>query len=86
MSKAKTLAEQFAEVQAALDEAQRTYDRVRSSYFFDRRKRAKAGEELEPLVCTDSNAWSDQLGREDVDRRNGAEDRRAGLAPVDEAA
>jgi hypothetical protein len=78
--KAKPLVEQFAEAQAALGEATRTHDRIRSEYFADRRRRAKAGENLEPLECHDSAVWQEQLRRESIARENGEQDRRAGLA------
>jgi hypothetical protein len=78
--RAKTLPEQFAEAQASLIEAQRIHDGIRAEYFLDRRKRAKAGEELEPLLCSDSAAWQDQLRREQIARENGEQDRKAGLA------
>ena len=74
-----TLAQQFAAAQAARDEAQREYERIRGRYFWDRRCRAQAGEELEPLEVTDSNVWSEQLNRERIARENGEQDRRAGL-------
>jgi hypothetical protein len=78
--KAKQLSEQFAEAQDVLAEATRNYDRIRADYFADRRKRARAGEALEPLECSDSNLWSDQLHHESVARPNGEQDRLAGLA------
>jgi hypothetical protein len=80
MSAKNGLAEQFAEVQGVLAEATRTHDRIRSEYFADRRKRAKAGEDLEPLECHDSTVWQEQLNRESIARENGELDRKAGLA------
>ena len=78
--KAKPLSEQFAQAQETLAEATLAFDRVRAEYFFDRRKRARAGEDLEPLECADSNLWSEQLHHEAVARANGEQDRLAGLA------
>ena len=78
--KSKSLAAEFAEAQDALLEATRTHDRIRSDYFLDRRRRAQAGEELEPLSCSESSAWQDQLHREQIARSNGEQDRLAGLA------
>jgi hypothetical protein len=78
--RAKSLSEQFAAAQDALAEATRAYERVRSEYFADRRRRAKAGEDLEPLEWRNSNLWSEQLAREQVARTNGEQDRLAGLA------
>ena len=80
--KAKPLAEQYAEAQDALAEATRNHDRIRAEYFLDRRRRAQAGEELEPLSCSDSSAWQDQLHREEIARSNGEQDRLAGLVVV----
>jgi hypothetical protein len=79
MKAKQPLSEQFAQAQADLDEAQRAFERVRGEYFFDRRRRAQAGEELEPLNCTDSSVWQDQLAREQIARANGEQDRLAGL-------
>jgi hypothetical protein len=76
------LADEFQAAQARLAEATLAFDRIRADYFLDRRKRARAGEELEPLECTDSNAWQEQLHREAVARSNGEQDRRAGLVPA----
>jgi hypothetical protein len=78
--KAKTLADQFAEAQDRLAEATRDYDRIRAEYFFDRRLRAKNGDELESLLCSDAGAWQEQLRREQVARENAELDRKAGLA------
>ncbi|HEX5172999.1 MAG TPA: hypothetical protein VFV91_02500 [Gaiellaceae bacterium] len=78
--KAKPIAERFAEAQDALAEAQRNYERIRSDYFADRRKRARAGMDLEPLECLDSGAWQEQLHHEAVARSNGEQDRLSGLA------
>jgi hypothetical protein len=74
-----SLAAQFAEVRDALLEATRSHDKVRAAYFLDRRRRAQAGEELEQLVCHDSDAWQTQLRREGIARENGEADRKAGL-------
>jgi F0F1-type ATP synthase delta subunit len=52
----QTLAQRFAKAESNLAEAQRQYDRVRSEHFLDRRRRAARGEQLEQLICSDSNA------------------------------
>jgi hypothetical protein len=78
--KARSLSAKFAEAQEVLAEATRKHELIRSEYFADRRKRARAGEGLEDLVCSDSNAWSEQLGRESIAREIGEQDRFAGLA------
>jgi hypothetical protein len=78
-AKGKSLAEQFAAALAARDEANREFEKVRGAYFYDRRIRAKGGEDLEPLVC-DPDDWQRQLHSESVARSNGEQDRLAGLA------
>jgi hypothetical protein len=80
--KAKSLADQFADAQEALAEATLNHDRVRAEYFADRRRRAKLGEDLEPLDCLDGTVWQAQLAREEVARSNGEQDRLAGLMPA----
>jgi F0F1-type ATP synthase delta subunit len=64
----QTLAQRFAKAEINLAEAQRQYDRVRSEHFLDRRRRAARGEELEQLICSDSNAWNQQLNIERLAR------------------
>jgi ABC-type transporter lipoprotein component MlaA len=82
MKKAKPLSEQFAEAQDRLAEAEQAYAHIRSAYFLERRQRAARGEKLEPLLCTDANAWNDQLHREQLAREHAQADREAGLAPA----
>ena len=76
----KSLEQQFHEAETAAVEAVRTLENVRASYFEDRRRRLRAGEDVEALACLDSGVWSEQLARESIVRKNTAEDRRAGLA------
>ena len=79
MKARQTLAEEFARPQAARDEAQREFEKGRGLYFHDRRRRAQLGLELEALEVTDSNVWNEQLAKKEISRKNGVEDRRAGL-------
>jgi hypothetical protein len=73
--KKKSLAEQFATLQAERDRIERDYQRLKSEYFADRRIRAKRGEPLEDLILTDNAEWSTQLGREQIARKNGEAER-----------
>jgi hypothetical protein len=71
----KSLADQFAILQAERDGIETAYQKLKSEYFADRRIRAKRGEPLEELLVSDSAEWSTQLGREQTARSNGEADR-----------
>ena len=81
MRKKSRLAEQFATLQDERDRIETAYLKLKSEYFADRRMRAKRGEELEPLLLTDSAEWSTQLGREAIARSNAESDREARRDP-----
>jgi len=79
MAARKSVGDQFHAAEQTLLAAQRQYDRLRAEYFADRCRRIKAGEQVEPLIVANSDAWREQLGHEAVYRKNAETDRIAGL-------